>query len=52
MAPGQQPVLANSLKQTLTNSVLHSCIGLKVLEELIEHTFNPDAVDDHSVFLK
>ena len=51
MAPGQQPALASSLKQRLTNSVLRSCFGLQVFEELIEHTFNSDPVDDHRVLL-
>ena len=51
MAPGQQPVLASSLKQILINSVLRSCIGQQVFEDLIEHTSDSDPVDDHRVLL-
>ena len=51
MAPGQRPVVATGLKQTLINSVLRSCIGLDLFEDLTEHTFNSDPVDDHRVLL-
>jgi len=44
-------VLASTLEQTFTNSVLRSCINQQVFRELIEHTFNPDPVDDHRVLL-
>ena len=49
MAPGQRPVVITGLKQTLTNSVLRSCIGVDLFEELTEHIFNSDP--DHRVLL-
>jgi len=51
MAPGQKPVLSSDLKTEICNSVLRDFVGVELLPDLLEHTFDSDPIDDHRVIL-